>query len=205
MKRLFLVAGVLLAVGGGAAFATIPNGGVINACYARSGGSLRVIDASVTTCKSGETSLAWDEHGAVGPVGPAGPQGPAGPAGPAGADGQNGATGPAGLAGPQGPAGPAGPAGPSGLAGYEIVTTNVPANGSALVQGSANCPSGKIVLGGGVSTFGTINNGGSADGTGPHVFQSNPNGQTGWSAAVIASQAYVGQFGISVYAVCVNQ
>jgi len=61
------------------------------------------------------------------------------------------------------------------------------------------------VLGGGVSTFGTINNGGSADGTGPHVFQSNPNGQTGWAAAVISSQAYVGQFGISVYAVCVNQ
>ncbi|HXK13713.1 MAG TPA: hypothetical protein VNH45_04185 [Gaiellaceae bacterium] len=208
MKRLFLVAGALLVVGVSAAFATIPNNGVINACYARSGGSLRVIDASVTNCKSGETALAWDEHGAVGPVGPQGPAGPAGPAGPpgpagpAGADGKDGATGPAGPAGPQGATGPAGP---SGLAGYEIVTTSVPANGTALVQGSANCPSGKIVLGGGVSTFGTINSGGSADGTGPHVFQSNPNGQTGWAAAVIASQAYVGLFGIEVYAVCVNQ
>jgi hypothetical protein len=72
------------------------------------------------------------------------------------------------------------------------------------VQGSANCPSGKIVLGGGVSVFGTINNL-TGDGTGPHVFQSSPNGQTSWSAAVIASQVYAGQFGISVYAVCVNQ
>jgi hypothetical protein len=210
MKRLFLVAGVLLAVGGGAAFATIPNGGVINACYAKSGGSLRVIDASVTNCKSGETALAWDEHGAVGPVGPPGPAGPAGPAGPpgptgpAGADGKDGATGPAGPAGPQGATGPTGPAGPSGLAGYEIVTTSVPANGTALVTGNANCPSGKIVLGGGVGVFGTINNL-TADGTGPHVFQSGPTGQTGWSGGAISSQAYAGQFGMSVYAICVNQ
>jgi len=207
MKRLFLVAGVLLVIGGGAAFATIPNGGVINACYAKSGGSLRVIDASVTNCKSGETALAWDEHGAVGPPGPAGPAGPAGPpgpTGPAGADGKDGATGPAGPAGPQGATGPTGPAGPSGLAGYEIVTTSVPANGTALVTGNANCPSGKIVLGGGVSVFGTINNL-TADGTGPHVFQSGPTGQTSWSGGAISSQAYAGQFGMSVYAICVNQ
>jgi hypothetical protein len=231
MKRLFLVAGVLLVIGGGAAFATIPNAGVINACYAKSGGSLRVIDASVTNCKSGETALAWDEHGAVGPVGPPGPAGPAGqagpagpagpkgdtgatgpagpagppgPTGPAGADGKDGATGPAGPAGPQGATGPTGPAGPSGLAGYEIVTTSVPANGTALVTGNANCPSGKIVLGGGVGVFGTINNL-TADGTGPHVFQSGPTGQTGWSGGAISSQAYAGQFGMSVYAICVNQ
>jgi hypothetical protein len=71
------------------------------------------------------------------------------------------------------------------------------------VNGSADCPSGKVVLGGGVGVGGLINNL-TADGTGPHVYQSNPNGQTGWSAGVISSQAYAGQFSISIYAVCVT-
>ena len=70
MKRMFLIAAALLLVGGGVAWATIPNdGGVINACYARSGGSLRVIDASVTNCKSTETALSWNQQGAQGPQG----------------------------------------------------------------------------------------------------------------------------------------
>jgi hypothetical protein len=38
---------------GGVAYATIPDGqGVIHACYAKSGGALRVIDASVANCKT---------------------------------------------------------------------------------------------------------------------------------------------------------
>ena len=40
-----------LAVASGIAYATIPNAGVIHACYSRSGGTLRVIDRSVTNCK----------------------------------------------------------------------------------------------------------------------------------------------------------
>ncbi len=83
----------------GVAYATIPDGnGVIHGCYAKSGGSLRVIDASVTNCKSTETSLDWNVQGPAGPQGPQGPQGLQGDPGPTG---------------PQGPAGPAGPSGTS--------------------------------------------------------------------------------------------
>jgi hypothetical protein len=96
----------------GAAYATIPdNNGVIHACYAKSGGTIRVIDSSVTNCKaSSETSLSWNRQGPVGPAGPAGPVG------------ATGATGPAGPAGPAGVAGPAGPAGPAGAPGVSTVT-----------------------------------------------------------------------------------
>lgn len=103
-KWLVALAGTgALALAGGVAYATIPSNNVIDACYTRSGGTLRVIDATVTTCKASETSLAWNVQGPQGATGATGPQGPAGPAGPAGPQGPTGAT------GPQGPAGPAGP------------------------------------------------------------------------------------------------
>jgi hypothetical protein len=46
-----------------------------------------VIDATVTNCKSTETSLDWNVQGQQGPQGAQGPQGPAGPQGPTGASG----------------------------------------------------------------------------------------------------------------------
>ena len=54
-KRRLLLVGALLAIGGaavGIAYAAIPNGGAITGCYLKSGGSLRVVDATVTNCKS---------------------------------------------------------------------------------------------------------------------------------------------------------
>jgi Collagen triple helix repeat (20 copies) len=102
---LSLVAGAL-AVGGGIAYATIPADGVIHGCYAKSGGALRVIDATVTGCKASETSLDWNVQGPAGPTGQAGPAGATGPAGPDGPRGPQGATGPAGPTGPEGPEGP---------------------------------------------------------------------------------------------------
>lgn len=96
------LAGVCAAVS--VAYATIPSSNVIDSCYARSGGSLRVIDSTVTTCKSTETSLAWNVQGPKGDMGPAGPQGETGP---------QGATGAAGPKGDKGDTGPAGPAGTS--------------------------------------------------------------------------------------------
>jgi hypothetical protein len=85
----FWLLGAVVAVGlAGTAYATIPGGdGVIHGCYAKSGGTLRVIDASVTNCKSGETALNWSQQGVPGPQGPQGEkgepgeQGPPGPAG----------------------------------------------------------------------------------------------------------------------------
>jgi hypothetical protein len=109
-RKILITAGIaaLMLSGGTAAYAataSIPGlGGVIAGCYVKSGGVLRVIDSSVTTCKSNETSLDWNQTGAAGP---------AGPTGPAGSSGSPGPTGPTGATGPAGPAGPTGPEGSS--------------------------------------------------------------------------------------------
>lgn len=83
-RVLLLVLVAAFALVSTAAFAAIPNDGVINACYSKIGGALRVIDASVAKCKSSERPLAWNVQGEKGDPGPAGPEGPQGPPGPAG-------------------------------------------------------------------------------------------------------------------------
>jgi Collagen triple helix repeat (20 copies) len=96
-KRFWIIAVVMTAASTGAAYATIPdNDGVIHACYTKAGGTLRVIDASVTNCKSGETALDWNQQGQPGQPGPPGPQG------------EQGAQGDPGPPGPQGEQGPPG-------------------------------------------------------------------------------------------------
>jgi hypothetical protein len=74
------------ALAGGIAWAAIPGSdGVINGCYTRLTGSLRVIDADAGgRCVLGERSLQWNQRGPEGPAGPDGPAGPTGPSGPAG-------------------------------------------------------------------------------------------------------------------------
>ena len=68
--RLLVGTTVLLALFAGVAYATIPGSdGVIRGCYAKSGGTLRVIDASVTNCKASETALNWNVGGPAGPPG----------------------------------------------------------------------------------------------------------------------------------------
>ena len=73
----FWLAGAAVAVGlAGTAYATIPGGdGVIHGCFSKSGGTLRVIDASVTNCKSTETALDWNQQGQPGPKGDPGEPG----------------------------------------------------------------------------------------------------------------------------------
>lgn len=111
----FVLIGLLLV--GGVAYATIPDGsGVIHGCYARSGGSLRVIDAGVTNCSSKETALDWNMAGVQGPAGPQGAPGPQGAAGPQGQPG---------------PAGPTGPQGPSGLSHAYFQSASQSAIGSS--------------------------------------------------------------------------
>ena len=94
-KKLVAVAVVVVAaVAGSAAFAAIPDaGGVVHGCYVKSGGSLRVIDASVTKCKSTETSLDWNQQGQQGLPGPQGPKGDTGATGATGPQGPKGDTG----------------------------------------------------------------------------------------------------------------
>ena len=121
----------------GIAYAVIPSNNVIDACYSRSGGALRVIDGTVTKCGKSETALAWNVQG---PQGPVGPQGPAGPAG---------ATGPQGQTGADGPAGPAGPAGP----GWSIYVASSPEDipAESFHTASRSCNAGDLALAGSYS------------------------------------------------------
>lgn len=167
MRRRDLVAAVVgaivaTALTGGVAFATIPDGGgVIHACYSKSGGALRVFDAGVTSCGKSETALDWNMKGAAGPTGPQGLQGPQGPAGPQGPkgeqglqgqtgnDGQDGANG---LDGAPGAQGPPGPQGVPGVSGRQIVSAEVAIESGSQALVEAICPAGKHVLGGGISS-----------------------------------------------------
>jgi len=89
MTRLVIVAGVALALGAAAAYATIPgSGGVISGCYEKRTGILRVIDAEAgKSCLRLETPISWNEKGEKGDAGAPGPQGPPGATGPAGPPG----------------------------------------------------------------------------------------------------------------------
>ena len=81
MTRLRIaMAALLCAAVAGVAYAAIPSGGgQINACYKKSGGDVRVVDAEAgAQCAANERALYWAQTG---------PQGPAGPAGAPGADG----------------------------------------------------------------------------------------------------------------------
>jgi hypothetical protein len=132
--------------------ATIPgSNGVITACYNKSGGSIHVIDSSVTKCGSNEIVLTWNQTGQQGPIGPQGPQGPQGAAGATGATGPVGPAGPAGAPGVPGMTGPAGPTGPAGASGGHVYVTglNGIVGGSAGWEGdplSLNLPAGKFVV-----------------------------------------------------------
>ena len=181
-RRAVLFALVVAALAGGAAYATIPNSGVIHGCYTRSGGALRVIDGSVTNCRSSETALDWNVAGAQGPQGPVGPAGPVGPPAPQVPQG------------PTGPAGPQGPAGPTGISNWEFVNKGyaIPADGNESL--SVDCPSGKKVLGGGVTVDGSANNW-------PRLQYSGPGGiATGWVARI--SNADGAPFGAFIWAIC---
>ena len=117
-------------------------------------------------------------QGATGPQGPQGAQGPAGPVGPQGPIGPMGSQGPQGLQGPQGATGPQGPQGPQGVpgvSGYEHVfgPTNAQFPGVSTFH-TADCPSGKRVLGGGFSTTSTHMN----------VFRSFASSSTQWRVDV---------------------
>src|SRR5687768_4568474 len=95
LQRTLCAAG-LIAVASAITYASIPApNGVINGCYGKSGGSLRIID-SQQKCGSNETSLNFNQTGVQGPIGLQGPQGIPGPAGPLEPAGLQGMAGPAG-------------------------------------------------------------------------------------------------------------
>jgi len=84
-----------------------------------------------------------------------GPDGAPGPMGIPGPPGSRGAMGPQ---GPEGPPGPHGERGPAGVSGFEVVTARMPANGfnsESPKQVTAQCPTGKRVIGTGATIEGT--------------------------------------------------
>jgi hypothetical protein len=177
-KRLLVVASLLTigCVAAGIAYATIPNSGVINGCYTRSGGSLRVVDSSTTKCKSGETSIAWNV---------------------AGAQGQQGVQGTQGIQGTQGNPGP------SGVSGYQIISVKVDdvADGDDAYFSDAvnpiSCPASKKVIGGGVTaSFGNNN--------GPRLSHSGPSADGSHWYALLRNTTGVDGMDVIGYAICAS-
>ena len=83
----------LIAATGGWAVAAIPSSnGTITACYAKSGGAVRVVDAK-KKCKRSEKRLAFNQKGRDGKDGAAGTPGTPGQNGTNGANGTNGTNG----------------------------------------------------------------------------------------------------------------
>ena len=80
-----LGAATLLVALAGVAWAAIPgSGGVINGCYGKQTGILRVIDGEAgKSCLSFETPFNWNQQGPKGDPGAPGARGERGPAGPA--------------------------------------------------------------------------------------------------------------------------
>jgi hypothetical protein len=68
-----LVAGVL--AGGIAAHVFPGSGGVINGCYKKNEGQLRVIDPRTDTCRPSEVAIAWNKEGVKGDKGDPGAPG----------------------------------------------------------------------------------------------------------------------------------
>ena len=127
-SRWFVVGAAVGAVlAGGAAFAAIPDSsGIINGCYQKNVGNLRVIDTSAgDSCRPSEVAISWSQ------TGPQGPKGDTGPTGPQGPKGDTGATGPQGVQGVPGTVGLANETCPAGafVTGFDatghIVCSNV--------------------------------------------------------------------------------
>lgn len=87
--------------------------------------------------------------GTTGPEGPQGPQGAQGPPGLQGVPGSPGLRGEPGADGSQGPPGSQGPAGPAGVSGREVVVAEGVFNINDHKSQEAQCPAGKVVIGGG--------------------------------------------------------
>jgi hypothetical protein len=141
------IGGLVCALAGGVAWATIPDGGgTVTGCFQKVRGTLRVIDGANEICSSSELPISWNQKGPKGDAGPQGlpggpgPKGDRGPKGDPGEQGGQGPAGPAGRDGADGPEGPAGPPGKDGATGKD--GTDGVSVTSATEPAGANCASG---------------------------------------------------------------
>ena len=149
---------------------------LIHACVTSSG-AIRIVTAN-TTCPGKDSALDWNIQGPKGPIGPIGPQGEQGQMG---------------LQGFQGPA---------GMSGLVVVSNTVgsyPIDPHYL-QGSANCPSGKKVIGGGYE-LGDNYQGATITSNRPLIVVDPP--QEGWG---VAGQNFTHNdvWTVTIWAMCAN-
>ena len=180
-KRSIALAGVVLLIAGGVAFAAIPSGdGVFTACRLNATGTIRLIDPSLprssllSHCTSLETQISWNKGGLAGPTGEKGPTGDKGPNGDQGARGDKGDRGdngppgdqgpigdkgPVGDKGPTGDKGPAGDKGPTGDAGDKGPTGDSGPTGQQGPQGPPGAPGNGTILTAAVNPGGSLKGG----------------------------------------------
>jgi hypothetical protein len=139
----------VVVLGAGLAYAAIPHSGtgVINGCYEKRTGILRVINAEAgKTCLNFETPISWNQRGPAGPPGPKGEkgdpgaQGAEGPKGEKGDPGAQGAQGPPGEKGDPGAQGAEGPKGEKGDPGAQGAQGPPGEKGDAGAQGARGEP-----------------------------------------------------------------
>jgi len=178
--------------------------GVYHGCVNSSNGTLRVV-LPTDTCKINEVAIDWNQtgpqgiQGVKGDTGATGPQGPQGTQGPKGDTGATGPQGAQGIQGPTGATGPQGPAGANGSSGYQIVTAS--ASSPSILgafDGTATCPEGKVVVGGGGQTgqFGFRD-------YDDNLQDSFPSGNNGWTVRYFYG-GFPGPHNLLVYAICVD-
>jgi hypothetical protein len=93
------------------------------------------------------------------------------------------------------PAGPAGPQGPPGVSGREQVSAESPQNSAAPKNVTVACPTGKVVIGGGVELSGP----GRARVT---VTENKPTGNNTWEAEAYEAVATGAGWKVVVHAIC---
>jgi len=140
-------AGVFAAVG--VAWGSIPSSdGVIHACYATNGGSVKIIDtAKDKGCSGGWTPITWNQTGPVGPKGDPGTPGAKGDPGTPGAKGDPGTPGAKGDPGPAGTARAYGSINPAGGVSRSkgIVSVSHPDTGKYCITLDASIDPGTTI------------------------------------------------------------
>jgi hypothetical protein len=166
------VIAIAIAAVSGVAWAAVPDtSNVIHGCYGKVRGDLKVIEGDA--CPKGYLPLNWNQQGIQGVPGDQGIQG---------------------IPGVKGDQGIQGIQGPSGISDQEVVTVSVPQDTSEGKTGTATCPAGKSVLGGGYAMTASI------DARASIVRASRPTAAgDGWT---VNAFAFNSNWGLNVYAIC---
>jgi hypothetical protein len=108
---------------------------------------------------------------------------------------------PVGAGGDQGPQGPIGPQGLQGerglpgISGYQIVTSESSFSSDSIRSATADCPTGKVAIGGGGRVFG------SGDGIALNASDPSQDGSS-WSVDAHEIVSNAGPWSIAAYALC---